>query len=149
MKKLFYFLFMPIIFNLSSYECFGQTTLEEYNYLSKGYKIQLESGLDMKKGYIIKDISETNETFVGGFERTVLFKHLYRENESKPCATLMIQKRPDTGYIEYFCIPHKDSSLEIWQKARVDYNRISNNYTESSAFYSWAMIKMISELSSI
>lgn len=28
----------------------GQTTLEEYNYMSKGFKIQMESGIDMKKG---------------------------------------------------------------------------------------------------
>lgn len=26
-----------------------QTTQEEYNYITKGYKIQLDSGLDMKK----------------------------------------------------------------------------------------------------
>ena len=35
---------------------FSQTTLEEYNYISKGYKIQLESGLDMKRGYLLEDI---------------------------------------------------------------------------------------------
>ncbi|WP_421799825.1 hypothetical protein [Haliscomenobacter sp.] len=35
------------------------TTQEEYNYVTKGYKIQQESGLDMKKGYSIKLYPET------------------------------------------------------------------------------------------
>ena len=34
------------------------TTMEEYNYMTKGYKIQVESGLDMKKGYFIEDMGE-------------------------------------------------------------------------------------------
>jgi len=29
----------------------GKTSEEEYNYMTKGYQIQLSSGLDMKKGY--------------------------------------------------------------------------------------------------
>ena len=29
------------------------TTEEEYNYITKGYQIQLSSGLDMKKGYAV------------------------------------------------------------------------------------------------
>ena len=35
----------------------AQTTVEEYNYVSKGYKVQLESGLDMKKGYEMIDLN--------------------------------------------------------------------------------------------
>jgi len=41
----------------ASFNIYGQsiktlgTTLEEYNYITKGYKVQIESGLDMKKGY--------------------------------------------------------------------------------------------------
>lgn len=31
------------------------TTEEEYNYLTKGYRVQLESGLDMKKNYLLED----------------------------------------------------------------------------------------------
>jgi len=29
----------------------GKTTEEEYNYMTKGYKLQMDGGLDMKKGY--------------------------------------------------------------------------------------------------
>lgn len=31
----------------------GITTEEEYNYMTKGYQMQLSSGLDMKKGYML------------------------------------------------------------------------------------------------
>ncbi len=36
----------------------SQTTLEEYNYVTKGYHVQLTSGLDMKKGYEFEDIDK-------------------------------------------------------------------------------------------
>ncbi len=35
------------------------TTQEEYNYITKGYKIQVESGLDMKKGYILTELGNS------------------------------------------------------------------------------------------
>lgn len=39
----------------------SKTTEEEYNYMTKGYKMQLEGGLDMKKGYITDDPTEIKE----------------------------------------------------------------------------------------
>ena len=41
------------------------TTEEEYNYLTKGYKIQVESGLDMKKGYSLIDMGTYQLSFKG------------------------------------------------------------------------------------
>ena len=31
----------------------GVTTEEEYNYMTKGYQMQMSGGLDMKKGYML------------------------------------------------------------------------------------------------
>lgn len=45
--KIFSTFFGLVVFFTNLY---FQTTQEEYNYITKGYKIQLESGLDMKKG---------------------------------------------------------------------------------------------------
>ena len=39
----------------------GKTTVEEFNYMTKGYLIQLDGGLDMKKGYITDDPTEIKE----------------------------------------------------------------------------------------
>ncbi len=47
---------ITIIFCIASFITLGQTTETEYNYVTKGYKIQLESGLDMKKGYRFEDL---------------------------------------------------------------------------------------------
>ncbi len=55
----------------------GITTEEEYLYMSKGYKIALESGLDIKKGYAIGEIY--NHT-VGIY--TVEYKTFLKINEN-------------------------------------------------------------------
>ncbi len=54
MKKLIAFIFVAFISNitLATYKK-GITTEEEYLYMSKGYKIAQESGLDIKSGYAI------------------------------------------------------------------------------------------------
>ena len=39
----------------------SKTTEEEYNYMTKGYRMQLEGGLDMKKGYVTDDPTEIKE----------------------------------------------------------------------------------------
>ena len=46
-------LFALLVTSLS----FSQTTNDEYNYMVKGYQIQASSGLDMKKGYKLEDLT--------------------------------------------------------------------------------------------
>lgn len=89
----------------------GQTTLEEYNYLTKGYKIQIESGLDMKKGYTLKDLVTVSTQFL--VTRTATFKGLYRTGETSPCAILLIYQKYASP-AEYVCIPHFKSDYSIW-----------------------------------
>ncbi|CAN5407445.1 hypothetical protein BH11BAC1_BH11BAC1_21270 [soil metagenome] len=60
----------------------GRTTEEEFNYMTKGYKMQLDGGLDMKKGYITDEpqvLVEGNYTFkfiplarVSGIDSTLI-----------------------------------------------------------------------------
>jgi len=85
------------------------TTLEEFNYLRKGYQIQVESGLDMKKGYTLVDLmkSEVSNRFNSS---SMVFKGLYRDGQQTPCAILCIMGR------YYVCIPHYESSDEIWKE---------------------------------
>lgn len=141
-------LFLSAILFLLSIYSFGQgTTLEEYNYLTKGYKIQLESGLDMKKGYYFKDVISLPLQFTG-FQRVTTFKHLFREGESIPCATLMIFKRTDTNYESYVCIPHIKSDEAMWKKSFEDFATATNDWTEASRAYASGMFMMISLISS-
>lgn len=88
------------------------TTLEEYNYITKGYKIQIESGLDMKKGYTLKFISQQTTGYGDTF-----IQALYREGETTPCCIMLKVTRPTIIKTEmYLCVPHHDTSPEIWQK---------------------------------
>lgn len=143
MKKLQLF---ALLFTLSV-AAIAQTTETEYNYLTKGYKIQLESGLDMKKGYSFKNTGDWSVDYPN-FKRVVEFKALYRDNDSIPCATLMILKRTDTNFEEYICIPHYKSDASIWDKAHADFKKASTNWSVAAIDYAWSYIKMISFLMS-
>ena len=87
----------------------GQTTQEEYNYVSKGYSVQIESGLDMKKGYEITDLFKKSTN-----ERTAELKVLYRlKGASKQIAAYMLIYTRVNSAKEYICIPNPKSSEEI------------------------------------
>lgn len=127
------------------------TTLEEYRYVSKGYEVKLKSGLDMKEGYRLEDLGSRGVTYNGGeYARETEFKALYREGESEPCALMMILKRTDTDFKEFLCIPHPESSEEIWNKA---YKRFEDELESMSEegwkveAYMWGVTKFASFLS--
>ena len=107
--------------------CLCQTTMEEYNYITKGYKVQMESGLDMKKGYQFEDLNSSIFPDPGDsttYKKTE-FKALLREGQSTPCAIMCIFTTVTKSKIEnadYICIPHSDSPKEIWSLA---YDKVS------------------------
>jgi len=123
----------------------SQTTKEEYDYIVKGYKIQLENKLDMKSGYKFIDYDTWGIDY-GKFKRKVTFKGLVREGEDKPCALLMILERTDRDYEEYLCIPHYDSPEEIWDKSYNDFKNATIDWSQASIGYAWGMVQFISYL---
>jgi hypothetical protein len=120
----------------------GQTTEEEFNYLTKGYKIQIESGLDMKGGYSIKEYGTWGTTY-SSFNRNATFKGLYREGEDSPCAVLVIFDKTNSSYREYVCIPHMESTTTIWKKAHERWQDAGSDWG-AGAGYSWGVAKFIS-----
>ena len=136
--------FMAVIFN-----SYGQrrdsvitepvglgTTTEEFNYVTKGYKIQKESGLDMKKGYSFKALHQNL-----GFGYTMELKGLYRDKEKYPCAVLI--ELTDSGdflnspYTSYICVPHWNSSKSVWEQ----YSKSIN--TNNASALSWCLAKCV------
>lgn len=101
--KILLFLLLPVV-------SFAQTTIEEYNYLTKGYKVQTESGLDMKKGYELKDISTKTTS-----ERKVEVKLLQRikSNGTKENAAYLVIYQKSGTQKEYICIPHPESGEDV------------------------------------
>jgi hypothetical protein len=145
MKKIYFLFLLSSIFSLAQN---NHTTLEEYNYLTKGYKIQIESGLDMKKGYTLKDVyfDFKSSVRIGNKEiiRTSNFKLLIRDGQELPCAILLITTRLDNNVKSYHCIPSHGSNL--WENFKSDFfnglindsSKIGNYETELlSAQYSY------------
>ena len=87
----------------------AQTTVEEYNYVSKGYKVQLESGLDMKKGYEMIDL---NNVAIG--VRTGELKKLVKVtgSQKKTVAHLIIYSSDGGTTKQYICVPYTPADAE-------------------------------------
>lgn len=83
MKTILFTLFVFI-----SLKSFTQnTTQEEYNFMTKGYKQLLESGLDMKKGYVLSDTAAFT-TSEGKYE--IIFMNLLRQKDKSLAGTIAI-----------------------------------------------------------
>jgi hypothetical protein len=108
------------LFVLVASRGWSQTTLEEYNYLTKGYKVQIESGLDMKSGYTFENVTESRITSGDSSYTRTEFKALIRKGEQKPCAMLCIYSEVVMNRLQktdYVCIPHTESNKEVWAMA--------------------------------
>lgn len=100
----------------------AQTSEEEFLYANLGYQEQLLKGLDDKKGYRWKVITEyLYQDKPKHPKRSFQFEGLYREGERRPCAIVVIyredrqeEKRDGT----FFCIPSSESEAEILAKAQ-------------------------------
>lgn len=105
----------------------SQTTQEEYLYVTLGYKEQLQKGLDDKKGYSWKPLSQHQFSYKkSGFlsaqyETGVFdFEALYRNSETQPCAFVSIfREKQGIGKKDgvFVCIPHPLSQKDIQAKA--------------------------------
>jgi len=124
------------------------TTQEEYNYITKGYKIQIESGLDMKQGYVLVDvpmfyngsISNTATKTDKNITRTFEFKKLIRTKNNQVCALMIIYSRSGQAN-NYICIPMKNSSQDVWDVAVKDLDKYSDEVYRA---ITWALVKFIS-----
>ena len=89
-----------------------KTTLEEYNYITKGYQIQVESGLDMKQGYEVYNVDSKTIS-----NRSAELKCLIRTNTPiKEIACYFIVYKKDNRVIDYLCIPGPHSDISILNK---------------------------------
>ncbi len=105
---------------LGTSRCLSQTTLEEYNYVTKGYRAQVENGLDMKQGYTFQDVTESTLMTGDSSYKKTEFKALLRKGEKVPCAILCIYSEVEDNVVQntdYICIPQLDSSKEVWKMA--------------------------------
>ena len=102
MKKITLLLFM------FSSLCYSQvsTSVDEYNYLTKGYKIAVDSGLDLKKGYGFREVASHNE-----LNYKFSFNQFVRTGTNEVCAILVYANSKLWGNSYYICIPLNNSDL--------------------------------------
>lgn len=121
------------------------TTDEEYNYVIKGYQAQVEGGLDMKKGYILKehgDWAAMNSDGTRGFK----FIELYRTSDTKPCAIMAVYQKKEGGKVtnqEYYCIPTADAPQNLWERTMQQLNASLGKPGADAMFagMAWALMK--------
>lgn len=135
--------------SLKSQEILSPTTMTEYNYVTKGYKIQLESGLDMKKGYTFKRFTGRMPVALKGITRYTEFMHLFKEGVKSPVAILVMISNSSSPNVFYFCIPNLYSSQELWNQASSDWFKAANaaKWDTSSSIHLWNTFKALSTLS--
>lgn len=105
----------------------AQTTLEEYLYVTYGYREQLQKGLDDKKNYHWQVLMQHKFPFKksgflqGQYQTGVFdFEGLYRTGETTPCAIAAIFRSreglPKKDGV-FVCIPHPKTDKDIQAKA--------------------------------
>jgi hypothetical protein len=109
MKKTFLLntLLFTISISFSQEEKINVTSLDEYNYMTKGYKIQKSSGLDMKKGYDLENIQNiTKGNYIFSFNSLI-------RNEKKELAGILIIAYSDvSGRTYHLGMPINNSELQ-------------------------------------
>ncbi len=85
---------------------FGETTLEEYNYLTKGLKKTLSDGLDIKSGYKLKELYQQDSK---GY--TFAFSSFIKKDKHELVGISVIATSKDWGNVYYLCIPFQNENL--------------------------------------
>lgn len=104
-------------------------TQDEWNYLTKGLKIQEESGLDMKKGYKLETISSASLPKSTRF----LFRYLINDNGKK--IGLSVKSTLMSGQVIYFAMPIENFNLWVNEY----YNFLSRQTETFLVAYSYAL----------
>ncbi len=110
MKKYLILLSLCIItsyLNAQPFITSESTTEAEYNYMVKGYKTQLEQGLDIKQGYTV---SETSEVKIGS-DYTFYFTSLKRTKDNSYAGIIVKAISHSWGNTYWYGIPFKNYVL--------------------------------------
>jgi hypothetical protein len=95
-----------------SINAFSQTSQEEYDYLSKVYGEQRDTGMLVKKGYKVFELTTTFTAF-SDTARNISFWGIVRKGQTKPSAILMKYDKLGKGTV-HICIPSIDAPQSMW-----------------------------------
>ena len=104
------------------------TTQEEYNFMDKGFKTMLESGLDMKKGYVLKDtisFSALNAKY------QIVFVNMIREKNRSFAGTIAVVSITNSSKKYFLAIPAADEEGHLDLEGTL-MKSISNSYWDTN-----------------
>jgi uncharacterized protein (TIGR02145 family) len=131
----------------SQSENFDGTTIEEYNYLTKGYSIQVEQGLGMKIGYQFASGDGFNQLFStetsDGKKYNIELKLLLNNSLNVTERGVLVICNNSTAEVKrYYCIPNKFSSSDLWTKYWDDIRTLNNI---ELLIMNWALSKTLAD----
>lgn len=130
-------LILLAVFTCMTVISFGQgTTQTEYTYIKIGYKETFEKGHDVKKGYIVKTISE--DEIINGVKITAAL--LLRETDSSLAGISLktFQEGLLGNTTRYYCIPARSTTKKEsygWKEWNSDIKLM--NESELEAVVGW------------
>jgi hypothetical protein len=84
------------------------TTEEEYNYLTKGYELQLQNGADFKSGYELLKIDELK---VNGYIVTYSLMKESSSKQTKAVSIVLTKEKDKKDKVVYLCLPFNNPDL--------------------------------------
>lgn len=105
MKKLIVVL-LSLITVYSYAQKAAPTTQDEYTYVTKGLKGQIETGVGVKAGYKLIDFGKHND----GGKKVMDVYGMFRDGENKPAAIVLVVG-PEKAYL---CMPTEDAPGNLW-----------------------------------
>ena len=130
----------------------AQTSMTEYNYLTKGYKLDLETGRDLKNGYklvpLTKKFSQPVNSGVLSTVREVSVFKFIDISKGKTIALLLIQKRIDTDHTSYICVPSTKSVDAVRNKASNDFFELRETDSADALaayHYYWLSLQVLAD----
>ncbi|WP_269684559.1 hypothetical protein [Flavobacterium lacustre] len=125
---------ITLLFLLFTAFSYSQTTEQEYNYLTKGYKETVSKGLDLKQGYELQDFYKYSETLY-----TFDFKLFVNQKTKKNSAILVIANSKMWNNYYYLCIPI--GNPDLYQRYQKDLTPWDSMILQS---YSTALSQILS-----
>ncbi|MCU0322357.1 MAG: hypothetical protein MUE72_08070 [Chitinophagaceae bacterium] len=137
-KKVLIFVILSIFF--STKHLIAQTTLQDYNYVSKGLLEDLNNGRDIKEGYklVSSQISGQVNRGDGSWRNAEI--HYFKKKSNNKTQAFAVECKDNAGNRRFICIPVGNSSNVIWETTFKDLN---NTGCEWHSVFTWAFAKLI------
>lgn len=93
----------------------AQTTMDEYNYCTKGYRLVTESGMTPKMGYTVETVPAAQAKY-GQYQIGKLI-----EQSTGQCKALIVDYWKADLVHHYFCIPRTGTDAELAERTYQDW----------------------------